>query len=105
MPRGDRTGPEGMGPMTGRQLGYCAGNSRPGFMEPGRFGGRGFGRGFRHGYGRGRGMGYGYQHGYRPVYPEDNPDISEKTLIENEIRILKDQMSYLEEQLAKLKKE
>ncbi|NLG67487.1 MAG: DUF5320 domain-containing protein, partial [Actinobacteria bacterium] len=25
MPRGDGTGPEGMGPMTGRGAGYCAG--------------------------------------------------------------------------------
>ncbi len=105
MPRGDRTGPEGLGPMTGRQLGYCAGNDRPGFMETGGFGGRGFGRGFRFRHGRGRGMGYGYRYGARPVYPEDNPDVSEKTLIENEIRILKDQLSNLEEQLAKLKKE
>jgi len=24
MPRGDRTGPRGMGPMTGRRAGYCA---------------------------------------------------------------------------------
>ncbi len=99
MPRGDRTGPAGMGPMTGRQMGYCTGNSRPGFMEPGRIGGGGFG----HGYGRGRGMGYGYRQGYQPVYPESTPDVSEKTLIENEIRILKDQLSYLEEQLAKTK--
>ncbi|MCF7946089.1 MAG: DUF5320 domain-containing protein, partial [Spirochaetia bacterium] len=25
MPRGDRTGPDGMGPRTGRALGYCSG--------------------------------------------------------------------------------
>jgi hypothetical protein len=68
-------------------------------MEPGRIGGRGFGRGFRYGYGRGRGMGYGYQ----PVYQGNIPEVSEKTLIENEIRILKDQLSFLEEQLAKTK--
>jgi len=74
-------------------------------MEPGRIGGRGFGRGFGYGYGRGRGMGYGYGLGYQPVYPESAPDVSEKTLIENEIRVLKDQLSYLEEQLAKTKKE
>ncbi|MCK4238634.1 MAG: DUF5320 domain-containing protein, partial [Candidatus Lokiarchaeota archaeon] len=27
MPGGDRTGPGGLGPMTGRALGYCAGYS------------------------------------------------------------------------------
>ena len=42
MPRGDRTGPLGRGPMTGRGLGYCAGYDAPGFMF-----GRGFGRGRR----------------------------------------------------------
>ncbi len=52
MPAGDGTGPMGMGPMTGRAAGYCAGYGMPGHMNPrgGRgFGGRGGGgRGFRH---------------------------------------------------------
>ncbi len=34
MPGGDGTGPGGMGPMTGRAAGYCAGYSVPGFMNP-----------------------------------------------------------------------
>jgi hypothetical protein len=34
MPRGDGTGPAGMGPMTGRGAGYCAGNDAPGYMNP-----------------------------------------------------------------------
>jgi len=38
MPRGDRTGPAGIGPMTGRAAGYCAGYNTPGFMNP--YGGR-----------------------------------------------------------------
>jgi hypothetical protein len=38
MPRGDRTGPGGMGPMTGRGAGYCAGYDVPGYVNaaPGR---------------------------------------------------------------------
>lgn len=40
MPRGGRSGPFGMGPMTGRGMGYCAGFPTPGFMNPG-FCGRG----------------------------------------------------------------
>ena len=48
MPRGDRTGPFGEGPMTGRAMGYCAGYDMPGFGVPG----RGLGR-------RGRGLGWG----------------------------------------------
>lgn len=34
MPGGDGTGPAGMGPMTGRAAGYCAGYPVPGFMNP-----------------------------------------------------------------------
>ena len=34
MPGGDGTGPGGMGPMTGRAAGYCAGYPVPGFMNP-----------------------------------------------------------------------
>lgn len=30
MPRGDGTGPEGRGAMTGRKAGYCSGNDEPG---------------------------------------------------------------------------
>jgi len=36
MPRGDGTGPAGMGPRTGRGAGYCAGNRAPGFASAGR---------------------------------------------------------------------
>ncbi len=49
MPRGDRTGPAGMGPMTGRRAGSCAGFAMPGYENP--LPGRGMGMGF----GRGRG--------------------------------------------------
>ena len=41
MPRGDRTGPMGAGPMTGRAAGFCAGNTAPGYANFG--GGRGRG--------------------------------------------------------------
>ena len=65
MPRGDRTGPMGAGPMTGRGLGYCAGISSPGYAYRGWYG-YGAGRGGRPwGGGRGRawGGGRGYGHG------------------------------------------
>jgi hypothetical protein len=58
MPAGDRTGPKGMGSMTGRGMGYCAGSGIPGSMRP--VNGRGFGRGLglrRVGFGRARGAG------------------------------------------------
>ena len=59
MPRGDGTGPMGMGPMTGRAAGFCAGYGMPGYMNP--VAGRGFGMGF----GRGRGFGGGGGRGWR----------------------------------------
>ena len=59
MPRGDGTGPLGMGPMTGRAAGFCAGYPVPGSMNP--IPGRGFGMGFGRGlgfWGRGGGRGW-----------------------------------------------
>ncbi|MCF7958982.1 MAG: DUF5320 domain-containing protein [Phycisphaerae bacterium] len=56
MPRGDRTGPAGMGPMTGRGAGSCAGYQVPGYANPVAGGGMGYGLG---GGGRGRGGGGG----------------------------------------------
>lgn len=35
MPHGDRTGPEGYGPMTGRAMGFCAGYDAPGYVRGG----------------------------------------------------------------------
>jgi hypothetical protein len=58
MPAGDGTGPMGMGPMTGRGAGYCAGYGVPGCANP--VSGRGFGMG----WGRGRGGGWGWRNWY-----------------------------------------
>jgi len=70
MPRGDRTGPQGLGPMTGRAAGYCAGYPIPGFMNPTPGYGRGFGRGWGRGYGRGWGrQRWGYPAQYPYAYP------------------------------------
>ena len=49
MPRGDRTGPMGAGPRSGRGLGYCGGADAPGFDS-------------RLNWGRGRGGGFGWRH-------------------------------------------
>lgn len=66
MPFGDRTGPLGYGPMTGRGAGFCAGYNMPGYMNsnvPRR--GMGWGRGFGRGRGRGGGRGFGRGFGGR----------------------------------------
>jgi hypothetical protein len=54
MPRGDRTGPRGAGPGSGRGQGYCQGNDAPGFVDPA------FGRG--RGWRRNWGSGFGWRH-------------------------------------------
>ena len=106
MPFGDGTGPDGMGPMTGRAAGYCAGYTVPGHMNliPRRgfgFGfGRGGGRGGRHGFHAGwQRAAYGVQfwgpgYGYAPVPFSATP--------EQEMDALKKQSEYLEKTLADL---
>ena len=65
MPQGDRTGPQGQGPRTGRGMGKCGskvGTPAPqgqGGMATGQGAGRGAGRGQGRGAGRGRGGGQG----------------------------------------------
>ena len=98
MPRGDKTGPWGMGSMTVRGAGYCVGYDTPGFANaaPGRlFFGRG-GRGRRNrffatgltGWMRG---GMGFQP-FGAAAPELNP--------EEELRQLKQEADYLEKALS-----
>lgn len=52
MPGGNRTGPMGRGPMSGRAAGYCAGYDVPGSANP--VSGRRFGLGWGGGWGRER---------------------------------------------------
>ena len=63
MPGGDRTGPLGNGPMTGRRRGYCSGYQEPGYRHSSP--GLGFGRGMGLGRGLGRGIGLGRSRGQR----------------------------------------
>jgi len=67
MPFGDGTGPAGLGPMTGRAAGFCAGYPVPGYMNPvvGRAGFYGAGVPTFGPYGVGS---YGYGAGYTATY-------------------------------------
>ena len=112
MPRGDGTGPAGMGPITGRGAGLCAGYSVPGYMNAaGGRGGFGFGRGG--GFGRRNrfcatgvpgwaggggawGAWAGADSGVAPPYPVRSP--------EQERRALQTQAEYLENALRDVKK-
>ena len=104
MPRGDRTGPDGMGAMTGRGLGFCAGYGSPGYTKGvprggGGFGagrGRGFGRGLRGGFGRGFGQGFGN-------YPAAPVNWSAPSK-EQELEVLKSQAANFERGLQDITK-
>jgi hypothetical protein len=67
MPFGDGTGPAGMGPMTGRAAGFCAGYPVPGYMNPvrGRVGSYGA---LAPGFAPYSAPAYGYGVPYAPVY-------------------------------------
>lgn len=102
MPRGDRTGPVGAGPLTGRGMGYCSGSARPGFTYPGpRYGlGRGMGLGGGRGWRRG---GFGQFWGY--PYPPANPYVNFQPINdEQEMDILDDQVKMLESEIKQIKR-
>lgn len=107
MPRGDRTGPMGQGPRTGRAAGYCAGHDRPGSAQPGP--GMGFARGgwagrrwsMQYGWPSRRGRGFGGWWGAPgafaagPWVPPTAPEVEMADLI--------DQANWLQEQLDGVK--
>ena len=81
MPFGDGTGPLGLGPMTGRGAGFCAGFGTPGFASP--MPGYPYHYGYARlapvwprwglGFGRGRGCGRGFGRGWRRWGPYGSP--------------------------------
>jgi len=110
MPGGDRTGPRGLGPMTGRALGYCAGYDTPGYVRgPGMGLGRGFGRGRGLGYGWGGGWGrwggrrFGNLWGYGVPTVVAPPVYSPPITPETQLGMLKQEKQYLQSDLEGIK--
>ena len=115
MPRGDSTGPMGMGPMTGRQAGYCAGFNMPGYLNNagGRYFGMGFGRGTGFGGRGGRSGGFGYRNrfiakglaSYGGIFAAPNsdqdPDI-EKRVLNNRVEVLQTELDAIKKRLDEL---
>lgn len=109
MPRGDSTGPMGMGPMTGRQAGYCACYNMPGFVNnAGRYGmGMGFGRGADLG---GRGGGFRRRSRFFATGVPGRAQFGsfvapfQQTDPETEIQVLKNQAEYLQSEMDAIKK-
>ena len=112
MPRGDGTGPMGMGPRTGRAMGYCGGYASPGWANPGP--GRGFfgrgawsgggGRGWRNWYyatGLPRWARFGGPvQGVAPAWGYGEPYVASSP--EQEIDMLKEQAEWLKAQLESI---
>ena len=90
MPNGNRTGPVGAGPMTGRGDGKCAGNSSAGWSVAG-----------------GQGMGRGKccverPHGYFRTHAQHAVSSADAMMLEGKIDSLHAQLASLEQQLAEL---
>ena len=110
MPWGDRTGPLGAGPMTGRGAGYCAGYPVPGYANPiGRFAAFGFGRGFG---GRGRGFRHWFyatgmpgwmRSGFSPL-PYQFSKEDEKSFLKQQVDFLTKTIEDINKRLAELEK-
>lgn len=111
MPRGDRTGPRGVGPMTGRAAGYCAGYGVPGYANP--IPGRGFGMGWGCG-----GWGHGWRHwyyatglpgwarfGYAPAWGVPPTREQEAEFLKAQADALKQQLDAISQRIAELEKQ
>lgn len=112
MPRGDRTGPAGMGPLSGRGAGFCAGLGAPatnqggwgGFLSPGWGRGTGWrtgGRGFCHrlfGAGFPAWLGFGPP-GASPSRPD--PEM-EKQFLQDQADGLQSQLNWIKKRLGEL---
>ena len=108
MPRGDRTGPRGMGPMTGRGMGYCAGAGAPGYANLGFGRGFGGGRGWRHQY-YATGVPGWARYGYAPawgygLYGQPMPEAQETELLKNQAQALKRELDAIAQRLEELEK-
>ncbi len=117
MPRGDGTGPNGLGSMTGRAAGYCGGYSAPGFMNAAfRCGlGRGGGRGLRRGFwatgipGWARFPGFAAavhpMSDYQGFYPTDGLDPATETrMLSHQIEMMEQSLRSAKERLNELQK-
>jgi hypothetical protein len=108
MPRGNRTGPAGLGPLTGRGAGFCAGYEMPGYAN--HVMGRGFsGRGRGGAFGRGRrnmywatGMPGWARSGYGPIDAGAYPFPEAVRSPRQEAKALKDQVKYMQDSMNAL---
>lgn len=101
MPRGDGTGPIGMGPMTGRRMGYCVDRTMPASEI--------------RGYGRGMGRGRGFRGRYRTTdmagcmrlgaYPYDAAPFAGRMSTTDKKEFLQQQADLFEKQLNQIREQ
>jgi hypothetical protein len=107
MPGRNQTGPQGLGPMTGRGAGLCTGNAVAGQGYGMGFGrGCGFGGGWRAGrdFGRGAAMrygGYAAPYGYPAAYAQTSPDV-EKQVLSGQVRALESELDRVRKRMAEI---
>lgn len=101
MPRGNRSGPEGWGPRTGRGLGYCSGFGAPGYVNPAPPRGGG---GWSHGpWGCGRGYAPGpYAAPAAYAYPPPYSREQERDTLQGEIEGLERRLEAVRQRLEEL---
>jgi len=127
MPWGDRTGPLGQGPRSGRGLGYCGGYGSPGYISPAPGRGMGLGRRWMRGLGwlgrlfggRGRGRGYRWARWFTwggatpsglPTASSGSPPTTtldleqERQLLEQEAAALEETLQHVRNRIATLEK-
>ncbi|MGC8720235.1 MAG: DUF5320 domain-containing protein [Thermodesulforhabdaceae bacterium] len=111
MPGGDRTGPWGAGPRTGRAAGFCAGFGMPGYANP--IPGRGSARwyGWRGGPGGGWGRGFRHRRWWCWWAPwrffgwgGSGSAEEEKAFLQNELKSLNEEMEAIRKRLEELEK-
>jgi len=108
MPRGDKTGPQGLGSKTGRAAGYYAGYPVPGYINPTLGYARGFGRGFGRRGGRGFSRGrfvYSQPVVVQPAYRPEIQAMIQPQTPEQELVALENYQKDLEAEKADLEQE
>jgi len=101
MPRGNGTGPVGMGPMTGRGTGYCAGYGMPGYVNSAQRSGVGIGAGQMRGWRRGCGRRSMYDSPVSPRWSAMTPFTT--PVSEDEKQVLQRQANILQSRLNEIK--
>ena len=119
MPRGDGTGPMGMGQMSGRAGGSCAGNETPGYANAALRRGSGMGRGRGRGLAGRGGGGFGWRHWFyatglpgmarfgAAMFQKSDPNAEKQALrcqaddLQSELDLIKKRLDEMESETAK----